>query len=192
MYCFMIRTLFLMSVAWLIGFIIFGFCLPSEPKENPSKTDAIVVLTGGNKRIQVALELLDQKKAEKLFISGVNQKVTLDELLALHPEYTITRDSITLGYTSNTTIQNAKEVSDWLMKNDVKSLRLVTSHYHMPRSSLELRMLRPNCMVVQHPVLSEKFNQNPWWWEHNAWIVFLEYNKFLATSGRYLMSRVNL
>ncbi|KAB2836132.1 MAG: YdcF family protein [Caedimonadaceae bacterium] len=186
------RTLFLIGIIWLLGFIVFGLALPSEPKIPTEETDAIVVLTGGNKRLKVALELLSQKKATKLFISGVNQKVTLDELLALHPEYVISRDAITLDYSSSTTIQNAKEISEWLTKNAVRSVRLVTSYYHMPRSFLELRLLRPSCIIVQHPVLSEKFNQKPWWWGHNAWIVFLEYNKFLATAGRYLLSKFNL
>jgi uncharacterized SAM-binding protein YcdF (DUF218 family) len=40
--------------------------------QNPSAADAIIVLTGGQSRIDAALDLLKSGKGERLLISGVN------------------------------------------------------------------------------------------------------------------------
>ena len=40
--------------------------------ENPGRADAIIVLTGGQSRIDAALDLLKSGKGERLLISGVN------------------------------------------------------------------------------------------------------------------------
>ena len=67
--------LFLGITAWLIGFVcflvyVFSFKLMSPPEH----TEALVALTGGEYRVQTAIDLLAQNKADKLLITGVNQK----------------------------------------------------------------------------------------------------------------------
>ena len=54
---------------------------PADTRAAP--TDAIVVLTGGSLRLQSGIELLREGKGRKLFISGVNQQVDLDDLLRI-------------------------------------------------------------------------------------------------------------
>ena len=70
----------MLALLWIAGFLWFVFALPTEPSI-PHKTDAIVALTGGAKRVSTALELLDQQEAPILLVSGVNPQVTEEELL---------------------------------------------------------------------------------------------------------------
>ena len=46
-------------------------------------TDAIVVLTGGSLRLPSGIALLREGKGDKLFVSGVNQGVNLEDLLRI-------------------------------------------------------------------------------------------------------------
>ena len=64
----------------LIGFFWFVENLP-EATADASETDAIVVLTGGSERLSTGLALLDSGKARRLFVSGVNARVEVADLL---------------------------------------------------------------------------------------------------------------
>lgn len=61
-----------MGVLWVVGLFYFIYTLPLQPLDNSmTKTDAIVVWTGGGCRVATGLELLAMGKSDKLFISGV-------------------------------------------------------------------------------------------------------------------------
>ena len=71
---------------WLAGLL--WFATPPAGESRVSPTDAIVVLTGGSQRVQSGIELLREGKGRKLFVSGVNQQVDLEDLLRIsgnHP-----------------------------------------------------------------------------------------------------------
>ena len=74
-------SLVLFASLWVIGFII--FCAYSiGMKYHPLETaDAIVALTGGSDRISEAVRLLQEERAPRLFISGVDENVTEYHLL---------------------------------------------------------------------------------------------------------------
>ncbi|MBL4602650.1 MAG: YdcF family protein [Emcibacteraceae bacterium] len=117
------------------------------------KTDAIVVLTGGQNRLKVAIKLLEDQLAAKLYISGVDEKVTRVELLGLlgsRPE--LEECCIESGSQADDTVGNAIEIMQWAEHNDFKSLRVVTSLEHMPRAMVELKRFMPNISFVEHPV----------------------------------------
>lgn len=50
------------------------------PRDESTKTEAIIVLTGGRNRITEAGKLYNRKLADKLFISGVNKRVSLNQI----------------------------------------------------------------------------------------------------------------
>ena len=85
------------------------------------------------------------------------------------------------------TVENAIETSEWIRKNNVKSIRLVTSNYHIPRSLEEFRSLNPQVKIIPHPVYSE--NVSPQWWKNGGsfYLIASEYNKFLYV---YLRTRL--
>lgn len=171
---------------WVIGFFVFMSRIPNQIYDKFTPTDAIVVLTGDKDRIPEGLALLSKGYAPKLLISGVNPK-SKSKVMARVYRARINRNRIKLGYDAGTTIENAEETEEWVTLEDMQSIRLVTSHYHMPRSLLEFRNRLPQLKIIPHPVLPKK--QNRWWLSNRGFrLVFLEYNKSLMAHARHLVS----
>lgn len=172
-------VLIFLGIAWLAGFAFFNHRINHFVSDNNSQTDAIIVLTGGKNRISEAVKLLNNGLGEKLFISGVSKGISLDDL-SQRDDITIkTQREITLDDRSTNTIENAIEAAEWIKKNHISSVRLVTSNYHLLRSEQEFRAKAPKIKIILHPVYSE--NVSTRWWRNlgSFALVASEYNKFL-------------
>lgn len=166
----MIRRLLAAALLiWILGFAWFSFLLP-QPAEL-SKTDAIVVLTGGAGRIERGLQLLETRQAKQMLISGVNRDVRARELVARYPgRAKIFACCIELGFHAVDTHSNGIETALWVKKHEIKSIRLVTSDWHMRRARLELDQALPtgveitNDAVMTQPSLASLFKEyNKYW-----------------------------
>lgn len=156
---------------WALGFLWFTVTLP-QPIEG-TKTDAVIVPTGGAGRIAYGLEAMDKGLAPQMLVSGVDRDVTAQEFAA---EFKVDDARmaccVTLGFSAIDTRSNATETAQWVEANDIASLRLVTTDWHMRRAAGELeRMLPENVKVVHDAVPSEP----------SLATLFLEYNKLLAS-----------
>lgn len=165
------RSASLLLLIWLLGFLGFALALPQP--HGRSKSDAVVVFTGGGGRIPRGLAALETGWAPRLFVSGVDREVRAHEFAA---EYDVPpalmKCCVALGFESYDTRSNAEEVAQWLAANKCKSVRLVTSDWHMRRAALELeRELPDHLTVIRDAVPSEPSFR----------ILFLEYHKLLAT-----------
>jgi uncharacterized SAM-binding protein YcdF (DUF218 family) len=172
----------LFLAVWLGGFAWFvGSSLWLEV-DRVSPTDAIVVLTGGKARLETGLDLLAAGKAAKLFVSGVNPSVDRETLLrALGPSARREACCIVLGHAADNTVGNAVETAAWMRQEGYRSLRLVTSWYHMHRSLLEFGRAMPLVRVVAHPVFASDGETEGWRGRLAAGrTVFTEYHKFLV------------
>lgn len=171
---------------WLCGLFWFAAQINRVPQNAEVTTDAIVALTGGSMRVAAAVELLKQNKAEKLFISGVNEKVdwiALAETIHELPEEL--GDRITLGHVACNTLENALETKEWLERNGFKSVRLVTASYHMPRSLSEFRGVLNGVDIVPNPVFPQTVKHDEWWkWRGTLVLIASEYMKFLVAAIR--------
>jgi uncharacterized SAM-binding protein YcdF (DUF218 family) len=169
-------------VLWLGGLVWFARSIPSEVADAETKTDAIVVLTGGSLRVQSGLALLAAGKAQKLFISGVYHSTDVAALLHVSrqsPEHIAC--CIVLGHEADNTLGNALETAQWMRSEGFHSLRLVTASYHMPRSLLEFSRAMPDIRIIPNPVFPEQVKQRRWWAFPGTAMLFLgEYNKYLA------------
>jgi uncharacterized SAM-binding protein YcdF (DUF218 family) len=179
---------------WLYGFVWYAQKIPGEVKDETTITDAIVVLTGGKNRLQAGIDLLREGKAQKMFISGVHENVTFKELeegFKNCPQNL--KDKIMLGYDAQDTHENALETADWIQKEKMQSLRLVTSGYHMRRSLLEFRHVLPDIKIVPHPVFSDNVQQKKWWrfWR-TALLILGEYSKYLLVNLLYFPEKLGL
>ena len=170
-------------MVWTGGLAWFARHAGRLPVDDGRVTDAVVVLTGGSGRLAAGLALLAEERAEKLFVSGVYRGVEVAELLALSR-----RDPgeleccIVLGYSAGDTAGNARETAEWIRTEGYRSLRLVTSDYHMPRSLVEFRRRLPGVEIVPHPVSSARVHLEEWWqWPGTAILLATEYNKFLVS-----------
>jgi uncharacterized SAM-binding protein YcdF (DUF218 family) len=179
------------AAVWSFGLFRFADAIPERVEDAATRTDGIVVLTGGSRRLGEGLELLSRGLAEKLFVSGVYQGVDVRKLLSIarhKPEDLETL--INIGIATNTK-GNAAETMAWMEKQDYRSLRLVTAAYHMPRSLLEFRAAMPAVTLIPHPVFPENVKQDRWWaWPGTANLVISEYNKFLLAFSRNWLERL--
>ncbi|MBI4184862.1 MAG: YdcF family protein [Proteobacteria bacterium] len=171
----------LLASAWATGLLLFVDSIPRATPEAETEVDAIVVLTGGAARLKVGLALMAEKRAKKVFVSGVYRGVDVAELLR------ISRQSpdavaccIAIGYSAESTRGNAAETAKWMAEQGFASLRLVTANYHMPRSLVEFRAAMPEVLVIAHPVIPEHVILDGWWrWPGTAALILGEYNKYL-------------
>lgn len=182
--------IFILTVSiWAIGFFIFGLYALSLKYTPTEKADAIVVLTGGEDRIATALALLKENRADQLLISGVNQHVSPNELIRVHPD--VDSGQITLGYTAKDTKGNALETANWIDSQQIKSVLLVTSFYHMPRSIAEILNQSPTTHIIPYPVFPQSFNTSvDWIRTRHAWLLFVEYNKFIVIHLKKGLERI--
>ena len=171
------RGVSLLALLYVLGYALFAVMLP-RPADDKA-TDAIVVLTGGAKRIERGLDLIHAKRAKRMLVSGVARTVRPEELAAQYrTDEAIFRCCIDLGREAVDTRSNAEEVSRWMEKHKFRSVRLVTTDWHMPRARFELsRRLGGDMDVVGDAVESNpSFTQ-----------LFMEYNKYLLRRAAVLV-----
>jgi len=166
---------------WFIGLVKFSKSIPETVADTRTKTQAIVVLTGGTKRLDAGFELLSNDMAERLFISGVYRGVDAKQLFRLFKHSPGKEECcIDIGRDADDTVGNARETSEWIKKNKLSSIRLVTAGYHMPRSLLEFRHAMPGVEIIAHPVFPETVKIERWWmWPGTAQLILSEYSKLM-------------
>jgi len=163
------RAVSAILLVYLLGYALFAVLLP-RPADDRS-TDAIVVLTGGAKRIERGLDLMERRLARRMLVSGVARTVRPEELAAQYQaDEALFRCCVDLGRESVDTRSNAEEVARWMERHKFRTLRLVTTDWHMPRARFELaRRLGGDIAVTGDAVESNpSFGQ-----------LFTEYNKYL-------------
>ncbi len=178
-------AILLVFLVWLAGLFWFVAESPAKAEKAPAESDAIVVLTGGSERLQEGLNLLRQGKAGTLFVSGVAPGVRLGELLRLSGNAPLwARCCVVLGYKAENTLGNAEETALWMRSKGYKSLLLVTSWYHMPRSLLDFKRAMPQTRISAYPVFSPEIDRRRWWSRESS-VLFLarEYSKYLVVLG---------
>jgi uncharacterized SAM-binding protein YcdF (DUF218 family) len=165
------RLVSALVIVWLLGFAWFAAALP-QPAPASEKTDAIVVPTGGAGRIERGLTMLRAHAAGKLFVSGVDREVRPREFAV---EYKVTPAEmaccVVLGFAALDTRGNALETASWIESGHYRSLRLVTSDWHMRRSAGELEEVLPDVRMVEDAVPTEPSLKT----------LVLEYHKLLAS-----------
>jgi uncharacterized SAM-binding protein YcdF (DUF218 family) len=163
---------------WIAGFAAFVLFLPGPA--SGARTDAIVVPTGGQGRIERGLEVLGRGHARAMLVTGVARAVKPAEFAAQYEVPARLMDCcVTLGFAAVNTRGNAAETAEWMHERHFASLRLVTTDWHMRRAALELEAaLPPDVRVVEDAVRSRPGMR----------ILFLEYHKLIASFVSQLAS----
>ena len=176
---------------WAGGLYLFASSIPATVEDATSKTDAIAVLTGGRGRLDTGIGLLSDGFANKMFVSGVYKGVDVSTLLKLSQQSPEGLSCcIGIGHAEDT-IDNARETFAWAGDNKIKSIRLVTSAYHMPRAMLEFNNTMKKIKIIPHPVFSDSVKQEKWWiWPGTTDLIVSEYNKFILAWLRHLFRKV--
>ncbi|MEP0942661.1 MAG: YdcF family protein [Rhizobiaceae bacterium] len=180
-------TLFIAAGLFIGGFLQFtNKVADAVQPASIEPADAIVALTGGSTRIATALELLQQKKGARLLISGVNEDTLKSDIAAMHSDKAdLFECCVDVERVAVDTIGNARETASWSATNGYKSLIIVTSAYHMPRSMLEFRRQMDGLKLVPYPVPLDSINKEEWW-KNATTLRFMvnEYLKYLGARAR--------
>lgn len=169
------------------GFLKFSNTVTSyEVQQNVANADGIVVVTGGSARIAKALDLLAAKKGDRLLISGVNPLTKTEDLQKMNSAHKgLFECCVEIERKAEDTVGNATETKKW---NDVrknKSLILVTSGYHMPRSLLEFRRAMPDVKFIGYPVQLNELQRDDWWKSSGTLrLMIFEYIKYVGAWSR--------
>ena len=159
-------------LVWALGFVLFAVTLPQPAGEQ--RTDGVVVLTGGAGRIERGLEALKRGWSRRLLVSGVDRTVKPYEFAI---EYRVRPSRmaccVTLGYQAMDTQSNALETAEWLRRERIESIRLVTSDWHMRRARLELDRMAPEGVTIVADAVPTRPSFST---------LFREYHKLLARS----------
>ncbi len=180
-------TLLCASLLFLIGFAFFATHVSrlSTPA-NPAVADAIIVLTGGQARLDAAVDLLKSGKGKRLLISGVHPSTTPASLqAATGGDEALFSCCVDIDRDALDTIGNAEESTKWVRTHDYKRVILVTNNYHMPRSLLELGRLLEGAELDPYPVVNTNLGNGGWMVRPAALrVLFTEYNKYVVSLAR--------
>lgn len=168
------------AAVYAAGFVYFVETLPEADPWTPH-ADGIVTLTGGRARLDAAVQLLENHAAQRLLITGVFETTTKEELARrVHggPRFDCCAD---VDYTAEDTHDNAEQAAEWASGHRYRSLIVVTTRYHMPRSLAEFSAAMPNVRLVPYPVESTSVNMDGWWAKpHMLHLLQGEYVKYVA------------
>ncbi len=106
-----------------------------------------------------------------MLVSGVDRAVHTADLANHYPgSAPLFKCCIDLGHEAVDTRSNAEEVAQWLKARHLRSVRLVTTDWHMPRARFELSRQLGGSV----PILEDAVQSNP-----SVEQLFMEYNKYL-------------
>lgn len=165
------RAAALLLLVYLLAFVLFAVTLGKPAAADMPATDAAVVLTGGPGRIEHGIDVLKAHKARRLLVDGVDPSVTKDDLARRIPGSAKWLECcVDLGSESVDTRSNAEEAGRWLADGKYRSLRLITSDWHMRRGMFEFhRALAKRYKIVPDAVASQP----------TFITLYGEYNKYL-------------
>ena len=174
-------------IAMLQHFIL---TLPKPASGDVSITDGIVVATGGQARIEEGLRLLSEGRASQMLVTGVGKGISYTSLkrtLRLtEAQIRVLECCVDLDAAARDTIGNARSAALWAEANTLKSLRLVTANYHLPRAQNEFQRAFPETSLHVFAVLPPDLKLDTWYrhWP-SAKLLVREYGKYLVSLIRF-------
>jgi len=142
-------------ILWLLGFAWFAFMLPGPA--DLRTTDAIVVPTGSPDRVRRGLALLGERHARRMLVSGADRRVLPREFAAAYGvDRALVACCVDLGQEAVDTRSNAEETAAWVRRHRFRSVRLVTTDWHMRRARYEIgRLVGSDVEIVGDAVKSD-------------------------------------
>ena len=182
-----LKIIGLLITLWVLGYGLYVVSVLTKSVQSPDKkTDAIIVLTGGENRIHEGLKLFANEMAPELFITGVYPSVKKQNIVNNWSGKPLPVCCITLGYEATTTVQNAAETKKWIAEQgNIKSIRLVTSDYHMNRALLEFKHSLKDIKIFSNPIIQQDAVPSKLWF----WMITMEeYNKSIIRWVNFILT----
>ena len=176
-----------LCLAFGLGFV--GFATYVGTLSTPRDLDAadgIIVVTGGQSRVDAAVDLMKSGKGKRLLISGVHPTANREALrAATGGDRKMFSCCVDIDYEALDTIGNATESAKWVRQHSFESVILVTNNYHIPRTLLEMRRLLGDAVLQPYPVVNRRLDGGRWIDKPEALrVLFTEYTKYVAALAR--------
>ena len=185
-------SFFSMVLLVIVHFTYYLSQIPNTANRNNAfvNTDGIVVLTGDKNRISEGINILKKNSSQRLLISGVNKKISNSVIKSLYANDTETKQlfncCIDFDKISTNTFENSRETYFWARDQNLKTLLIVTSYYHIPRVKLEFSRFFQKDSLYYKSVKVAKDDELDISIEIIRKIIF-EYIKYLRTSLSFLV-----
>lgn len=179
----------------VVGFGLFvglGFYL--SPQKQPVKSDAIVVVSGGQttSRAEKGVELYKQGYAPKIIFSGAalddgpsNAYAMRDQALAAG----VPARDILIDEKSQNTYENAENSKRIIDELSAKKIILVTSPYHQRRANQTFEaVLGKNYEIIGISAYDDRWSKSGWW--HQGFPLFISISEmwkllYINLTGNY-------
>ena len=156
------------AAVFLGGFGIFAsYVSELATPDDVAPADAIIVLTGGQARLDAALDLLKSGKGERLLISGVHPAASRESLrAATGGDRALFSCCVDIDRTARDTIGNAEESAKWVQNHDYARVIL-------------------SAKLEPYPVVNSRLSGGGWLKKPAALrVIFTEYTKYVAALVR--------
>ncbi len=165
-------TILTIFAIWASGFIYYIYLINSY-KTSSNTANAIIVFAGGGHKIETGIALLKAGYAPILFITGIE---TADQLKNLLKENNVLEQQVILAPNQIMSEDNyIEKASDFILKYNLTSVRLVAYNYDMPsivnNLSKATSYSNNNVYIVPYPVPSKQ----------NYTILIKRYNNYLLS-----------
>ena len=175
------RTFFVILIIVGAGFLaeVLYFGLLLNKSDSHQAADTIFILNGASERIKQGYELAAENNASIVVISPADDSM----IKAYEKRYEPLKATYILENSARTTFENAYLISKIISAYRLRSITLVTSDYHMPRSYLLLRlMLLGKGVTVQRlAAKSPHLAGSSWPWSEKA--LKVTYNEMVKLWG---------
>ncbi len=177
--------------------------------QSPQRVDIIVTLAGDDvPRGLAAVEMYRAGYAGRIFRAREKLPDGYEKLIALGGKYAEPRDnfremlrSLDIGVPAfftddrevESTYEEAKAVRDFLRKNNLKSIMIITSKYHSKRTYLTYKSLLKDdgVKIISCPTKYDEFDPERWWKVRSQAIkVLYEYERLPFYLLRYGLWKV--
>lgn len=120
------------------------FSFPAEE----ANADAVMVFTGSPDRLVQGYESYLRGEGKKLMITGRDYPKDAKKAEVRRLSRQVNKNKVYIDLKARNTIENAKNGAAWALKNNVKSILLVTTEEHMSRAYFELHRLLPSNVKI--------------------------------------------
>ncbi|WP_226580658.1 YdcF family protein [Halobacillus litoralis] len=174
-------------IAGIVTLFVLGpeYLIVQEKKETLPSSDAIIVLSGGENRLEHGVELYKDGAADTLILTNALEEGTTEEDAVSMgiPERAIIEETKADSTYENATL--SKEIMD---RENLTSAIVVTSDYHSRRTKMTFEDIYDKDYSLSYSFSASSFNVEDGLTEKEKKTTFSEYTKLIAYSFRLLFT----
>ncbi|WP_339287812.1 YdcF family protein [Paenibacillus sp. FSL E2-0201] len=178
-------TYILFLLIFLLFFMAGRFLTLTEP---PKQADAIIVLSGGQGRVEQAVELYKAGYAPYIILSNAKESTSKSgDMLQTALNLGIPQDVIYTENAAESTYQNAEFTLPIMKERDFKSAIVVSSDFHMRRIKvLFAGVFKKSDIELTYIGSASGYNAKRWWSDRKSReTTFNEYVKMIGNTFGY-------